>query len=204
MSKKNLIQFGALGLVFALANLTFRQVTQIEGIAFHGAFAIVSSLFAFWWSFRFIAGKPERQQVLYTSVLCGVFLGVIFLRVKTSTPDRQPALETRGADVFFVDTLMSEPDTMKQRIAGKWIYPRQGGDMSFEFVSADSVVTQIGGQMELHFLYHIKKPMRLLVIEQDRQVKFDWHILKLDQDSLVVGDGRTGLIRFVNADNLHK
>lgn len=169
MERKEIIWLSATTLVFVLTSLLLKDLFLVTNVFLFGLIGGISGLLAFWWGFKFIRNRTEKQQIIFTGIYCCVLLVV----------------------AYFVSEMQTNTiEITSYKLEGKWISPSMEGDdpdLIFRFQNRDSLFVFINEQ---EFQYEFAVENRHLLLTQNDEVKFDWLISELNEERLIIGDGK--------------
>jgi hypothetical protein len=178
MDKRDVVVFSALALVFVLTYNMLKDALGSEGNVLL-SFVILAGcgLFSFWWAFFFIRTKPMAKQLVYTGVCCSIVLATAFFVAKAKVSKQSLQTESQ---VVAGNT---------SPLTGSWTAAKSGTEtINLRFFGSDSVRIALGAK-ELDYAYNRTPDNRILIYDQDEDVRFAWTIEKSTSDSLIIQYG---------------
>jgi hypothetical protein len=131
-----------------------------------------------------------KKQIIYTVAYCMVILAIAAYLADKRRKNHQ--LEEGSIEIAEFN--------FETDLPGNWISPSLGAtdpELSLQFDSHDSLFLKVDGAT-YSYSYEIESPDVILVWDKDTTIKFDWTIIKLNSDSLTIGD-RNGIVKLARA-----
>lgn len=135
MNKETLI-FCLFGFVFVITVIVVMDIFQINGIAAAGGAGIIAGPFAFWWAFKFLATRSQKQQIILTLIYGSALLLVVSLQKKIFP--EEPKTSNQSCEFLSGE--------YRPEIMGKWKAIQPEGDSSefaLSFVDETTVITSV-------------------------------------------------------------